>query len=54
MDKENINTDNYKELKNCIENLINFLEENGWELDNNGDIIEKKSKRLVWDILNEK
>lgn len=40
------------ELKNAIEALLEMLEENGWELNDDGDIVEKKSKRLVWEIYN--
>lgn len=43
--------DDYKELKSAIENLLEMLDENGWELNDDGDIVEKSSKRLVWDVL---
>ena len=41
-----------KKTKNAIERLLEMLEENGWELNDDGDIVEKKSKRLVWEIYN--
>lgn len=41
-----------KELKNAIETFLDLLEENGWEHNDDGDIVEKKSKRLVWEIYN--
>lgn len=43
-------TDDFKEIKNAIEELLRLLDENGWELNEDGDIVEKSSKRLVWDI----
>ena len=40
-------TDDFKEIKNAIEELLRLLDENGWELNEDGDIVEKSSKRLV-------
>ena len=42
--------DEFKDIKNAIESLLEILDENGWELNEDGDIVEKSSKRLVWDI----
>ena len=42
--------DEFKDIKNAIESLLEILDENGWELNEDGDIVEKKSKRLVWEI----
>lgn len=43
--------DDYKEIKNAIEELLQLLDENGWELNDDGDIVEKSSKKLIWDII---
>jgi hypothetical protein len=40
-----------KELRDSLDNLMNMLEEHGWELNDDGDIVDKKSKRLVWEII---
>ena len=40
-----------RETKNAIEELLAMLEANGWELNEDGDIVEKKSKKLVWEIM---
>ena len=37
-----------KGLKDAIQGLLDELDAHGWELD--GDIVEKKSQRLVWEI----
>lgn len=37
----------YKDIKSAIEVLMDMLKENGWELDENGDIIDSKTKKLV-------
>ena len=39
------------ELKNAIKSLLDELDSYGWELNEDGDIVDKKSKRLVWDII---
>ena len=40
-----------KDLKESISELLQMLDENGWELNDDGDIVEKTSKRLVWDVI---
>jgi len=40
-----------KDILERIDFLMKLLDENGWELNDDGDIVEKKSKRLVWDII---
>lgn len=42
--------DDLKEIKEAIENLLKMLDEHGWELNDDGDIVDKKSKKLVWEI----
>lgn len=37
----------YKDIKSAIEVLMDMLKENGWELDENGDIIDSKTKKFV-------
>ena len=39
-----------KELHDSLRELLDLLEEHGWELNDDGDIVDKKSKRLVWEI----
>ena len=39
-----------KELHDSLRALLDLLEEHGWELNDDGDIVDKKSKRLVWEI----
>lgn len=41
-----------KELKDAIKSFIDLLDENGWELNDDGDIVDKKSKRLIMEIYN--
>ena len=41
-----------KELKDAIKSFIDLLDENGWELNDEGDIVDKKSKRLIMEIYN--
>lgn len=43
--------DNLKEMKEAIQRLLDMLDENGWELNDDGDIVEKSTKRLVWDVI---
>ena len=38
---------------NAFKSFLLELEENGWEINDDGDIVEKKSQRLVWDIIHE-
>ena len=40
-----------KELKDSIREFLDLLEENGWELNDDGDIVEKGNQRLVLDTL---
>ena len=42
--------DSFKEIKNSIEQLLEMLEANGWELNDDGDIVEKSSQKLVFDL----
>lgn len=37
----------FKEIKEEIKSLMDMLESNGLELDENGDIIDAKTKKLV-------
>ena len=39
-----------KELKDSIRSFLDMLDFYGWELNDDGDIVEKSSKRLVWEI----
>ena len=39
-----------KGLKDAIQGLLDELDAHGWELNEDGDIVEKKSQRLVWEI----
>ncbi len=39
--------DEYKEVRNAIENFMNMLKEYGWELNDDGEIIDSKTKKLV-------
>ena len=42
------------EFKSAIESFLNELDFYGWELNDEGDIVDKKTKKLVWDIVYEK
>lgn len=39
--------DEYKEMRKAIEDFMNMLKEYGWELNNDGEIIDSKTKKLV-------
>ena len=41
----------FEGLKDEITNFIGMLEANGLELNEDGDIVEKSSKKLLWDII---
>jgi len=43
--------EDFKEIKDLVEGLMQMLEENGWELNDDGDIVDKQSKKLVWEII---
>lgn len=46
-EKENKMINLCEDIKSSIEILIEHLKANGWELDENGDIIDSKTKKLV-------
>ena len=46
--------DSFKEIKESIMSFMEMLDANGLELNDDGDIVEKSSKRLLWDIVNNK
>ena len=39
--------DEYKEVRKAIEDFMNMLKEDGWELNDDGEIIDSKTKKLV-------
>ena len=39
--------DEYKEMRKAIEDFMNMLKEYGWELNDDGEIIDSKTKKLV-------
>ena len=45
---ENIINEN---LISAIKAFLQELDDNGWELNDDGDIVDKKSKRLILDII---
>ena len=48
MNKEDKNIlDEYKEIKSSIESLMNLLKENCLELNEDGDIVDSKTKELI-------
>ena len=47
--------DKYKlpdDFINAYKRFLQELDEYGWEINDEGDIVEKSTKRLVWDITN--
>ena len=42
------------ELKDAIKSFIEMLDEYGWELNDDGDIVEKSSQRLVLEMYNDR
>ena len=40
--------DEYKEVKNAIEEFMNMLKEYGWELNDDGEIIDSKTKKTCY------
>ena len=40
--------DEYKEVKNAIENFMNMLKEYGWKLNDEGEIIDSKTKKTCY------
>lgn len=58
-DKDNEELD--KEVKKIVDEIgptiksfLDYLDSNGFELNDAGDIVEKNSKRLVFDLYNSK
>ena len=47
MMKENNELDNLNEIKSAIEHLLSILDYYGWELNDDGDIVEKGTNILV-------
>lgn len=47
MNNEKYILENYKELKESIEAFMYILKENGFELDEDGNLIDSKTKKLV-------
>lgn len=42
--------DEYKEMRKAIEDFMNMLKEYGWELNDDGEIIDSKTKKLVMGV----
>ena len=41
-----------KELHDSIKSLLQMLDDNGWELNDDGDIVFKGTSELVWEKYN--
>ena len=48
MSKEDIELN--KELLESLKKFLEELNRNGWEINDDGDIVEKKTQRLIFDI----
>ena len=40
--------DEYKEMRKAIEDFMNMLKEYGWELNDDGEIIDSKTKKTCY------